>query len=163
MHHDPAKNVLWIARGFNEIGQLLGKNPDDIPTVKLQAEGKMMKARLARPTPFVDKTMYAAWNAMFVSAYLEASRILFNPHISGDARAVALKTVDRMLREAWSEENGFAHRIGGPALRGSLDDQVFGVIALLDAYEATLDAKYFRAAQRTMDIVIEKYGDSENG
>src|SRR5262249_31331559 len=28
---------------------------------------------------------------------------------------------------------------------------------------ATLDAKYFRAAQRTMDLTIEKYGDAEGG
>jgi len=68
-----------------------------------------------------------------------------------------------MLRETWTAEQGFAHRIGGPALRGSLDDQVFGVMALLDAYEATLDAKYFQAAQRTMDIAIEKYGDAQGG
>jgi uncharacterized protein YyaL (SSP411 family) len=100
---------------------------------------------------------------MFVSAYLEAARVLRNPQINGRAKAFALQTMDRMLREAWSEENGFAHRIGGPALRGSLDDQVFGVQALLDAYQATLDAKYFRAAQCTMDIAIEKYGDAENG
>jgi uncharacterized protein len=162
MHHNPAKNVLWIARGFNEIGQMLGKDPDDIVTVKLQAEAKMRVARAARPTPFIDKTMYVAWNAMFVSAYLEASRVLFHPHSNNDARAFALRAMDRMLREAWSEEDGFAHRIGGPALRGSLDDQVFGVLALLDAYEATLDAKYFRAALRTMDLTIEKYGDAEN-
>jgi uncharacterized protein len=44
-----------------------------------------------------------------------------------------------------------------------LDDQVFGVIALLDAYEATLNARYFQAAKRTMDIAIEKYGDAEGG
>jgi len=48
-------------------------------------------------------------------------------------------------------------------LSGSLDDQVFGVLTLLDAYEATLDERYFRAAQRTMDLVIEKYGDTERG
>ena len=162
MHHNPAKNVLWIARGFEEIGKTLGKDPRDIVTTKVNAEGKMQKARLARPTPFIDKTMYVAWNAMFVSAYLEASRFTPNPQIATEARAFALKTIDRMLKEAWSEEQGFAHRIGGPALRGSLDDQVFGVMALLDAYEATLDAKYFRAAQRTMDIAIEKYGDAEN-
>jgi uncharacterized protein len=163
MHHNPAKNVLWIARGFEEIGKLLEKDPHDIPTIKLQAEAKMFRARLARPTPFIDKTMYVAWNAMFVSAYLDASRVLFNNEIPREARAFALKTIDRMLREAWSEENAFAHRIGGPALRGSLDDQVFGVQALLDAYEATLDSKYFRAAQRTMDVAIVKYGDAENG
>ena len=163
MHHNPAKNVLWIARAFNEIGQILGKTPDDVVTIKLQAEAKMRKARTGRPIPFIDKTMYVSWNAMFVSAYLEASRVVINNEIGSGARSFALKTVDRMLREAWSEENGFAHRIGGPALRGSLDDQVFGVQALLDAYEATLDVNYFRAAQRTMDLTIEKYGDAENG
>ncbi len=80
-----------------------------------------------------------------------------------DCRNFALKTLDRMLREVWTEEQGFGHRIGGPALRGSLDDQIFGVLALLDAYESTLDGKYFRAAQRTMDVAIEKYGDAQGG
>lgn len=123
----------------------------------------MLKARAGRPTPFVDKTMYVAWNAMFVSAYFEASRILWTTWIAQDCQKFALKTMDRMLREAWTEEQGFAHRIGGPALWGSLDDQGFGVMALLDAYEATLDAKYFLAARETMDIAIEKYGDAEGG
>lgn len=163
MHHNPAKNVLWIARGFNEIGEMLGKNPDDVVTIKCRAEEKMLEARLARPTPFIDKTMYVSWNAMFVSAYLEASHTLWTEWIANECRAFALKTLDRMLKEAWSEEQGFAHRIGGPALRGSLDDQVFGVMALLDAYEATLDAKCFLAARQTMDVAIEKYGDTERG
>jgi uncharacterized protein YyaL (SSP411 family) len=74
-----------------------------------------------------------------------------------------LKTLDRMLKEAWTEERGFGHRIGGPALEGSLDDQVFGVLALLDAYEATLNAHYFDAAQKTMDLAIARYGDAEGG
>src|SRR5438105_1242732 len=68
-----------------------------------------------------------------------------------------------MLREAWSESRGFAHRIGGPSLEGSLDDQVFGVIALLEAYETTLEARYFTAAQKTLDLAIARYGDAENG
>jgi uncharacterized protein YyaL (SSP411 family) len=106
--------------------------------------------------------MYVSWNAMFVSAYFEAGRIL--PDAMGESCGTfALKTLERMLSEAWSEEQGFAHRIGGAALRGSLDDQVFGVIALLDAYEATLEPRYFQAAQRTMDLTIEKYGDAEGG
>jgi uncharacterized protein YyaL (SSP411 family) len=48
-------------------------------------------------------------------------------------------------------------------LEGSLDDQVFGVLALLDAYETTLDPRYFAAAQRTMDLTIVRYGDAEGG
>ena len=162
MHHNPEKNVLWIASGPTEIAKSLGLEESTVRLTIANAKRKLLAARLPRPTPFIDNTMYVSWNAMFVSTYFNATRTL-EGELAASSASFALKTIDRMLREAWSEENGFAHRIGGPALRGSLDDQVFGVLALLDAYETTLDAKYFRAAQRTMDLTIEKYGDAENG
>jgi uncharacterized protein len=68
-----------------------------------------------------------------------------------------------MLSEDWSDERGFAHRIGGARLDGSLDDQIFAGIALLDAYEATLDGKYFAAARRAADFAIAEYFDEEGG
>jgi uncharacterized protein len=162
MHHNPAKNVLWIASDATEIARTLGLEESVVRLTIAKAKQKMMEKRLPRPTPFIDKTMYVSWNAMFVSAYFDAANVLSGSMGEG-CESFALKTLERMLREAWSEEQGFVHRIGGPALRGSLDDQVFGVLALLDAYEALLDGKYFRAAQRTMDIAIEKYGDAAGG
>jgi uncharacterized protein YyaL (SSP411 family) len=162
MHHNPAKNVLWVAREPEEIAAQLGVEESVIRLTIARAKEKMLAARLPRPTPYIDKTLYASWNAMFVSAYLESGRVLQNA-LGLSCRAFALKTMNRMLSKAWSESTGFAHRIGGPVLSGSLDDQVFGVLALLDAYEATLDERYFRAAQRTVDMVIEKYGDTEGG
>jgi len=162
MHHNPAKNVLWEARKLEEIASTLKIDWDEASKLALTAKQKMLEARRKRPTPFVDKTMYVAWNAMFVSAYFEANRILSDSSYLG-CKEFALKTLDRMLREAWTESRGFAHRIGGPTLEGTLDDQVFSVLALLDAYEATLDPRYFSAAQRTMDLAIARYGDSENG
>lgn len=84
---------------------------------------------------------------MFVSAYLEAARVL-DGVAAESSRRFALKTLQRMLKEVWSESRGFAHRVGGPALEGSLDDQIFGVLALLDAYETTLESRYFEGAKR---------------
>src|SRR3981081_2660777 len=153
MHHNPAKNVLWIAREFSEIAQILKKEEDEIIRIKLGAEAKMMKARRERPTPFVDKTMYVSWNAMFVSAYLDAARVL-DGMVAESSRRFALKTIDRMLVEVWNETRGFVRRMGRPVLDGSLDDQVFGVLALLDAYELTLDPRYFDAAKKTVDLTI---------
>jgi len=162
MHHNPAKNVLWEARELTVVAESLKIDWNTASKLALEAEFKMLQARRKRRTPFVDKTMYVAWNAMFVSAYLEADRVLKDsPYLA--CKEFALKTLERMLREAWSESRGFAHRIGGPSLEGSLDDQVFSVIALLDAYEATFDARYFTAAQKTMDLAITRYGDAENG
>ena len=85
---------------------------------------------------------------MFVSAYLEAARVLGRD----DCRAFALKTLERILAEAWDEAKGFRHRVGGPRLEGSLDDQIFAAAALLDAYEATLDRRYFDIAERAVRL-----------
>jgi len=162
MHHNPAKNVLWIARDAVDIARSLGRDETEIRLLIARAKGKLLEARKPRPTPFVDETLYVAWNAMFVSAYLDAARVL-GGGLGERCRAFALKTLDRMLAEAWNESRGFGHRIGGGALEGLLDDQVFSILALLDAYEATLDPRYFDAAQRTMDLAIERFGDAEAG
>jgi len=162
MHHNPAKNVLWIASDPADIAKRLGLDETVVRLTIAKAKGKMLAARIPRPTPFIDKTMYVSWNAMFVSAYLDAARALGGSHGAG-SRAFALKTLDRILKEVWSETRGFGHRIGGPALEGSLDDQVFSVLALLDAYETTLDHRYFSTAQKTMDLAIARYGDAEGG
>jgi uncharacterized protein YyaL (SSP411 family) len=162
MHHNPAKNVLWIAGNPSDIAKQLGLDEASVRLTIAKTKGKMLAARLLRPTPYIDKTMYVSWNAMFVSAYLDAARVL-GGSLGENCRAFALKTLDRMLNEVWSESRGFSHRIGGPALEGSLDDQVFSVIGLLDAYETTLDPRYFSAAQKTMDLAIARYGDAEGG
>ncbi|MFY9527687.1 MAG: thioredoxin domain-containing protein [Candidatus Acidiferrales bacterium] len=159
MHHNPAKNALWVACGIEEIAKQLGSTEADIRLLLARAKGKMLEARRKRSTPAVDPTLYVGWNAMFVSAFLEAGRVL-----SRDAcRAFALKTLERILAEAWDEKTGFAHRIGGPRLEGSLDDQIFTVAALLDAYEATLERRYFESAERALRLAIERFGDSEAG
>jgi len=161
MHHNPAKNVLWIARDPGEIAKTLGLEESTVRLTIASAKGKMLAARKPRPTPYVDTTMYVSWNAMFVSAYLDAC--ILGGSLGEGCRGFALKTLDRMLKEVWTESRGFVHRIGGPALEGSLDDQVFCVLALLDAYATTRDPRYFDAAKKTMDLAIDRYGDPEGG
>src|SRR5229473_119643 len=132
MHHNPAKNVLWIARSIAEVTRTIGGGVD-MATVLLMlahAKGKLLAARTARPVPFVDTTHYIAWNAMYVSAYLDAAAVLGGEK-GAACRAFALKTLDRILAEAWSDSRGFAHRIGGARLEGSLDDQILAAAALL--------------------------------
>jgi uncharacterized protein len=160
MHHNPAKNVLWVAASREEIAQALKTTPEDVSLLLAHAKGKLLAARLQRhPTPAIDTTIYVAWNAMFVSAYLEAARVLGRE----DCRAFALKTLERILAEAWDDAKGFRHRVGGPHLEGSLDDQIFAAAALLDAYEATLDRRYFDIAERAVRLAVEHYGDPDGG
>ena len=162
MHHNPAKNVLWVASSAEQIAKTLNSSVGDVWDKIGSAENKMLAARRKRPTPFVDTTIYVAWNAMFVSAYLEASKILVS-WMAEECRAFALKTLDRIIEEAWDESKGLGHRVGGPKLEGSLDDQVFAAAALLDAYEVTLNRRYFEIAERAMRLAVERFGDPEGG
>ena len=160
MHHNPEKNVLWVAGDLETISGELKITRPAAGKLLATAKSKMLAARRLRtPVPAIDTTIYVAWNAMFVSAYLEAARVLGRE----DCREFAVKTLDRMLAEAWEESKGFLHRVGGPRLEGSLDDQIFGVAALLDAYEATLDGRYFDIAQSAMQLAVERYGDPDGG
>ena len=159
MHHNPAKNVLWIAREFPEMCTRMGKSQAEVEALLDSGRTKLLEARAKRTTPAVDRALYTGWNAMYASAYLEAGRVL-----GRDAcRSFALRTLDRLLAQAWDAQRGFAHRISGPRLEGSLDDQVFTAAALLDAFEATLDRRYFDATVRTMDRTVDLYGDAEGG
>jgi hypothetical protein len=177
MHHNPAKNVLYIRAGIDEIARRLSVSEERVSELLASAKKKMYAARLARPTPYVDKTIYAGWNAMCVSAYLDAARVLEIP----DALHFALRSLDRVLSEGWKSKatSTAADKSVRPTLSrviaysdpkaeprdtaGVLDDYAFTVIACLDAYEATADLSYYRFARSIADAMIARFFDSDSG
>jgi uncharacterized protein len=101
MHHNPAKNVLYVRAPIEEIARRMSLSVERVKELLDSAKRKMYAARLQRPTPYVDKTVYVSWNSMSVSAYLEAARVLGLE----DARRFALRSLDRILAEAWRGHN----------------------------------------------------------
>ncbi len=166
MHHNPAKNVLYIRTGVDEIARRAGINEERVRELLASAKRKLYAARLERPTPYVDKTIYVGWNAMCISAYLDAARLLEIP----DALHFALRSLDRLLSEGWNAERGLKHVIAysDPKAEhrdtaGVLDDYAFTVIACLDAYEATSDLSYYRFSRSIADAMIARFLDSASG
>jgi uncharacterized protein len=166
MHHNPAKNVLYVRAATDEISRRLNLSEGRIRELLASAKKKMYAARLQRPTPYVDKTVYAGWNAMCVSAYLEAARVLD----LDDARHFGLRSLDRLLSEGWNAERGMKHVIAysDPKAErrdtiGVLDDYAFTVIACLHAYEATAALSYFRFARSIADSMIARFFDPVSG
>jgi uncharacterized protein YyaL (SSP411 family) len=160
MHHDPGRNVLWVASSIADLARQLKVDEPETRVLVGRAKGKLLVARRQRqPVPTIDRTVYTGWNAMFVSAYLDAARVLGR----ADCREFALRTLDLILAEAWDVSKGFLHRVGGPPLEGSLDDQVFAIAALLDAWEITLDRRYFEIAEQAMTLTVKRFGDPEGG
>src|SRR5258706_5018508 len=155
MHHNPAKNVLYVRASLDEIARRMKLSGERINELLASAKKKMYATRLLRPTPYVDKTVYVGWYSLCISAYLEAAKVLG----LADGRRFALRSLDRVMGDAWKpssskqEEAGMTARAtpamllhvvsySDPAashreVSGLLEDYAFTALACLDAYEVT--------------------------
>ena len=166
MHHDPARNVLHRKHSLEEAGRLTGLSTNRVQALVRSAHDKMLAARVKRPTPFIDQTMYTGWNAMAVSAYLETAQVLRLE----SARAFALKTMDRLLKDAWDGEASLGHVVAYPdgakpaaTVAGTLDDYAFTVNACLDGWLASGEPRYYDAAVKLADAMIARFYDRTAG
>ncbi len=177
MHHNPAKNVLYVRAPIDEIARRMNLGVARVQELLNSAKKKMYAARLQRPTPYVDKTVYVGWNSMCISAYLEAAKTL---NLT-EPRRFALRSLDRILAKAWQHP---ANRGAGSAsadsrllhvvaysdpsapyreVTGLLEDYAATALACLDAYEATADLSYFKFARAIADAMITRFYDSTSG
>jgi uncharacterized protein len=176
MHHNPAKNVLHVNQTLAEMAAQTGTSSDTslaaLRKLRDQARAKLLAARAKRIEPFVDRTLYTSWNAMAVTAYLEAASVLRDEK----AREFALLTLNRLLDEAWGGGATLKHVIAYPdGLRprenapGTLDDYAFTVNACVDAWlasggrQASGEMKFYNAAIKLADAMIEQFHDASAG
>ena len=167
MHHNRAKCVLHVPRPFGEVAAAAGIAADRAAELLRQAHAKLLQAREARPTPFIDRTIYTGWNAMAISAYFSAADALERPA----PRHFALRTLDRVLDEGWDAATGTlrhviayadGHTPAAPA-PGGLDDYALMVHACLDAWQATAALGYYTAAERIAEAMVARFADRVSG
>jgi hypothetical protein len=166
MHHNPAKNVLHRKLTIAEAAKHAGVSVEEAERELASAKQKLLVARAQRATPYIDKTIYTSWNALAISAYLDAARVL---DLAGP-RQFALKTLDRLLNEGWEQDRGLAHVIAYSEdaaqvryVAGVLDDYAFLLHALLDAWAATGSRKYYDASVEIGEGMVARFYDATGG
>ncbi|MGH9430374.1 MAG: thioredoxin domain-containing protein [Terriglobia bacterium] len=167
MQHHPEKNVLFIDQPVEAIAARLKLSPSQVSESLHRAKAKLLAARSARPTPFVDKTIYISWNGMMISAFIEAYRVMGLE----SKRNEALKALDLLMERAFDPTLGMYHSLvedegeaqGRAEIEGLIEDQVFTIHALLDGFEVTGRRHYFDRALELMEITLRRFWDGENG
>jgi uncharacterized protein len=168
MHHNPAKNVLHRKFTVDEVATHTGKSLADARWLISSAHRKLLAARVERSTPFIDSTLYTGWNAMGVTAYLEAARVLRTE----TPRRFALLTLDRIIAEAWNGNDTLRHVIAygedagaemAEDIAGTLDDYAMTVHACIDGWISTGQMRYYQTAIKLADAMIAKFYDRTAG
>ncbi len=167
MQHDPAKNVLHRKHSLAEVARGAGMTDEAAAERVASARRKLLEARGKRTAPFTDRTIYTGWNGMAITAYLEAARVLG----LNEPRAFALRTLDRVLAEAWDGDRELRHVVaygefsGLPqsVAAGNLDDYAFTVHACVDGWLATGEMRYYRAGMTLAETMVELFFERSEG
>ena len=120
-----------------------------------------------RPTPFIDRTLYTGWNAMAVTAYLEAARVLRIEPARASLRCCTLtgclpKRGTAGTRSITSSPIPRASR-RSDRVPGTLDDYAFTVHACIDAWLASGEMRFYHAAVKLADAMIARFYDRTAG
>jgi uncharacterized protein YyaL (SSP411 family) len=119
--------------------------------------------------PGLDDKRICSWNALMIAALADAGAALGRTDYI-DAAVACAEFVERDLRDGEGRLLRTFKPVdgdGGDSPRSRvlayLEDHAFLLEALLVLYEATFDVRWFDAARRTADEMIERFGDPERG
>jgi hypothetical protein len=122
---------------------------------------QLLKIRSVRPRPGLDDKMLVSWNAMMISALLDASVALDNEEYLKSALQAARFILSTMKRP----QGGLFHiwKNGKSHIAAFLDDYTFTCEALLKLYALTSDEFWLHEAGIFAAYVVEKFYDSHSG
>ncbi len=154
MHHDPERNVLYRLEPAEEAAAGLAL-PGGAAAALERVVARLREVRAARPTPRVDRALYADLNGRMVGALARAGSYLGEAAVVATARRVA----DRFLRDAYRPGEGVAHRLdpSGPKGFGLLEDQVAFAAGLVELAGATADPKYLPPATDLLELIDHEF------
>ncbi|MGC8838550.1 MAG: thioredoxin domain-containing protein, partial [Anaerolineae bacterium] len=155
------RNVLHAPRHPDVVAHRLGLSPEGLEEALVEARARLLAAREARPRPARDEKVLAEWNGFALRALAEAGAALGRADYLQAARASAAFLLDRMV-----DGEGVLRRTyvdGEARLPGYLAD--YGAVAdgLLALYAADGDLRWFQAAQRLAEAMVDLFWEAGEG
>jgi uncharacterized protein YyaL (SSP411 family) len=145
-----------------DVASRLGVSEAEVLAALERGRQSLFEARSRRVRPARDEKVLAAWNGMMLRAIAEAARVLNRP----DFLEAAVRNAEFLLGSMRSPD-GAMHRTWKPGftarLNGYLEDQANVADGFLAVYEATFDPRWLAAALSLADVILERFGDTENG
>ena len=162
------------AYGVTEVGNFEGKTVlNRLGTLSLPSEQqaridqdlrtartRLLAARERRLKPQRDDNVLTSWNALAISAFLDAYQTYgVTAYLSAAERALTF-----LIDYAIKGGGVFRTLTGGKArIAGFLDDYAYLAAALLDAYEATSHVWYLDQARMVTDGLLDRFWDHGRG
>jgi len=118
-----------------------------------QVKRDLQALRAKHKYPFIDKKIQTSWNALYISALFEASKLNKSYGLK------ALKSLNTINIEMIDKGILYHQKISNNPMKikGLFEDYSFLISANIDAYEFSLDAKYLRLAKQLTKVALKKF------
>ena len=154
-------NILHLPRPLDETADALGLSTADLSAAIALIKRRLYAARAERVPPGLDDKILTSWNGMMLASLAEAARVLERDDYLAAARRAGAFLLEQML-----DENGRlyrSHKDGRSKLNGYLEDYANMIDALLELYQSTFEASWFRAARGLADVALERFRADDGG
>jgi uncharacterized protein len=122
---------------------------------------KLMVKRLVRKRPLTDNKILTSWNALMLSAFVDAYRTFGKKQWLD----LALKNAQFIKRNLLKTDYSLYRTYKQPyaEIDGFLDDYALCMLAFIDLYQATLDEAWLTIAKNLADYTILHFYDKQSG
>lgn len=148
-------NVLRTDVDADRLAQESGFSDAEWEAYLKEIKGKLFQYREKRNRPALDDKILCSWNAMMITAYVDAYRVFQDD----DFLLSAERCASFIKNELFSSKGGLlrqpAHN--GKEIVGFLDDYAFYIEALISLYEATFQIEYLNDARSLADQVLKDF------
>jgi uncharacterized protein YyaL (SSP411 family) len=154
------KTILNTFISMEQMEEIFNKSTNEIENILTKARKKIIQWRQKRAGPFKDDKIITAWNGLTISslaycgAVLQEERYIKAAKHSAEFILSALYNNSQLMRY---------YRDSRAVEKGFLDDYAFLIMALVDLYEATFDAKWLVEAINLSKEMIKLFSDTDKG
>ncbi|MBI4482924.1 MAG: thioredoxin domain-containing protein [Acidobacteria bacterium] len=160
LHVDPGRGTSGVDHDLAWLAQQTGKQEAELEEILRRSKVLLLQERDRRPRPGRDEKVLTAWNGLMIVAFAESASVLRSEIYLDSARRAAefllarAREGDRLLR---------TYKDGQAKLNAYLEDYANLIEALLHLYQATLEPRWLREADRLSRVMVDQFWDQDEG
>jgi uncharacterized protein YyaL (SSP411 family) len=154
-------NILNVPNDDDIVAKRLNLTVAELHEKLAKIKDRLYATRTSRVYPGLDDKILTAWNGMMLASLAEAARVLKRD----DYLAAAERAGDFLLGNLLNEQGRLyrTYKNGQAKINGYLEDYANVIDALLELYQSTFVEKWFNAARRLADVVLEHFTAEDGG
>jgi len=154
-------NILFRQYSEEEYANLKDLKSTDVSKKLKVAEDKLMTERNKRIRPSTDDKILTSWNALMITAYLDAYTALGDEEYHQKALEAISFIEENMLRKDHSLWRNY--KDDKASIEAFLDDYALLANAYIKLYEVDLEKKYLDKALEITRYAVDNFKDEKSG